>query len=316
MPFWWILALVFFVIAAIVAVISFFVSDEDDRPLWRAGAGVVLLLSLLFTVMSSFDIVATRNVGIVTTFGKPVDTRPNGLAWHAPWSKVSELSEAIQLQSFQGSNYGDPGSAIKVRLANNSAAYVEENLNWRLKQGSAGQLFQDYATFDNIKENLVDKQAQVALSKTFATFNPQTSAPVVDPTAPAQAGVVPAAAQGADLPAMAATVKKDLQDAVGSEIEIIDVRIPGIFYDDATQQRIDQYNQKVQETKNAAQDVVTAHQQQLASAQRAAQAAPDLKVAIFNCINAMVDKGQSPAGCWGQVGTGGNPLINIPAPTP
>jgi len=66
---------------------------------------------------------------------------------------------------------------------------------------------------------------------------------------------------------------------------IIDVRIPGIFYDSATQQRIDQYNQKVQETKNAQQDVQTATQQRLASEQRAAQAAPDLKVAIFNCIN-------------------------------
>ena len=56
-----------------------------------------------------------------------------------------------------------------------------------------------------------------------------------------------APAQGADLPAMAAQVKKDLQDAVGSEIKILDVRIPRIFYDQPTQQRIDAYNQKVQE---------------------------------------------------------------------
>jgi hypothetical protein len=172
-------------------------------------------------------------------------------------------------------------------------------------------MFQDYRTFENIRQNLVDKQLQVALSKHFAVFNPQVTAAVVDPTQPT---TVPAQNQGADLPGIAAQVKADLQAAVGSEIIVIDVRIPGIFYDDPTQQRIDQFNQKVQETRNAQQDVQTATQNRLASEQRAMQAPPDLRVAIFNCINKMVDNGKDPAGCWGQIGSGGNPLIQIPIP--
>lgn len=286
----------------------------EDDPLYIRGILHMISIGLgvaflLFSIIASFNVVSTRNVGIITTFGRPVDTHGNGLAWIWPWQKISELSEAIQLQSFQGNNYDDPQNSVKVRLANNSSAFVELNLNWRLRQGSAAQLFKDYLTFDNIRENLVDKQAQVALSKEFATFNPQLATPSLDPNQP-QVQMTPA--QGADLPKMAENVKRDLQNAVGNDIEIIDVRIPGIFYDKATQDRIDAFNQKVQETKNAQQDVQTAIQNKNAAQERAAQVPPDLRIAVFNCLNDQVKQGRDPAGCWGQIG--GNPLIQIPKP--
>lgn len=318
MPGWFITAIVFFVIAAFMGMVTLFMpattvhgEPTAARFFTRGLAAVVAALSVVFVVLSSFDLVNTRNVGIVTSFGKPVGVRGNGIAWHAPWEKVSELSEAIQLQSFQGNSYDDPQTAIKVRLANNSAAYVEENLNWRIRQGAAAGLFQDYRDFANITVNLVDKQAQVALSKEFSTFNPVTAATTVDPNKPISE-LSPA--QGANLPAMADRVKKDLQNAVGDDIEILDVRIPGIFYDQATQSRIDAYNQKVQETKNAAQDVETAKQNKLAAEARAAQAVPDLRIAVSNCINQAAQDKRDAAGCWGQIG--GQPLIQIPASQP
>lgn len=312
MPAWWVIAIILFVIAALVAVVTLFI-NKDVRVMGWGIAAIIAILGVLCTIISSFNIVSTRNVGIITSFGRPVSERGAGIAWVAPWQKVTEMDAAIQLQSFQGNSYDDPQSAVKVRLGNNSAAFVESNLNWRIKEDAAGKMFQDYRTFENIRQNLVDKQLQVALSKEFAKFNPQTQVAVEDPTKPT---TVPRQAQGADLPGIAATVKQDLQNAVGTEIEIIDVRIPGIFYDKSTQDRIDAFNQKVQETKNAQQDVQTATQNRLASEQRAAQPIPDLRIAVFNCINEMVSKGQSPAGCWGQVGSGGNPLIQIPAPAP
>lgn len=316
MPAWWIIAIVLFVIAALIVVGTLFVPRDLDRKPVYAGAAIVLILGVLCTLISSFNIVSTRNVGIVTSFGRPVGERDAGLAWVAPWQQVHEMDAAIQLQSFQGDSYDNPQTAIKVRLANNSAAYVEENLNWRIRPEAAGSLFQDYRTFENITLNLVDKQAQVALSKEFSTFNPQLT-PVVDLTKPVD-GTQPmtqmAPAQGADLPKMAERVKKDLQAAVGDRIEILDVRIPGIFYDRATQDRIDQYNQKVQETKNAQQDVQTAQQKKLAAEQRASQAVPDLTIAVSNCINAAAEAGRDASGCWGQIG--GTPLIQIPRPTP
>jgi regulator of protease activity HflC (stomatin/prohibitin superfamily) len=318
MPGWWIIAILFFVVAAVGLAASVFL---DKRKTWWGISAAAALFGVLFTLISAYDRVDTRNVGIITEFGKPVGVHGAGIVWHAPWRKVSELSEAIQLQAFESNSFDDASqgrgannnpAAINVRLANNSNAYVDENLNWRLREGAAPKLFQDYGganVFQTIKEQLVDRQAQVALSKVFATFNPQVMLAAAA-NAPGASAQMTAPAQGADLPAMAGQVKKDLQDAVGSEIEILDVRIPRIFYDQPTQQRIDAYNQKVQETINAQQDVKTAEQNRLAAEQRANQPPPDLRIAIFNCLNDQVKNGRDPAGCWGQIG--GQPLVQVP----
>jgi hypothetical protein len=319
LPGWFIVALFFFVVAIIAAAAAVVISDA------RIGGAITAVgcafLGLVFMLISCYDRVDTRNVGIITEFGRPVGIHGPGIAWHNPWRKLSELPETIQLQAFESTSYDDAAkgqgsdnnpAAISVRLANNSNAYVAENLNWRLREGAAPKLFQDYGgqnVFATIKEQLVDRQAQVALAKVFATFNPQImlAAAANAPGAPPQAM---APTQGADLPTLAAQVKKDLQDAVGTEIEILDVRIPRIFYDQPTQQRIDAYNQKVQETLNSMQDVKTAEQNTLAAQARAAMPPPDLRIAIANCLNDMVKQGRDPAGCWSNIG--GTPLVQIP----
>ena len=320
MPGWFIFAIILWVIAALACVGLVF---PDARFVSAGVAAVCVLLGVICTLISSYDRVDTRNVGIITDFGRPVGVHGAGIVWHAPWKKMSELSEAIQLQAFESNSYDDAAAgrgvdnnpaAISVRLANNSNAFVAENLNWRLREGAAPKLFQDYGgqnVFETIKQQLVDRQAQVALSKVFATFNPQILLAANVP-APGQPPQSTAPSQGADLPGLAAQVKRDLQDAVGTEIEILDVRIPRIFYDTDTQNRINNYNQEVQQTMNAAQQVKTAEQQRLAAEQRAAQAPPDLKIAIFNCMHDMVQAGKDPAGCWGQIG--GTPLIQLPKP--
>lgn len=331
MPGWFIFAILLWVLALIALAVVVFVPRAGR--VYGLGAAVLLVVfGVISSLIASYDRVDTRNVGIITSFGKPVGEHGAGIVWHAPWEKVSELSEAIQLQAFEGNTFDDHGTAVQVRLANNSTAFVDENLNWRLRAGAAPQLFQDYGgstsdVFGNIKLNLVDRQAQVALSKVFANFNPVTAMASQNcipgtgtPPGPAgtpancQPGAVPTPAQGADLPGMANQVKKDLQEAVGQDIEILDVRIPRIFYDKPTQDRIDAYNQKVQETLNAQQDVKTAEQQRLASEQRANQPPPDLRIAIFNCVQKATEDHRDAAGCWGQIG--GTPLIQMPKPGP
>lgn len=339
MPGMWILALILFGVAALGALAAVF---PDARVGGAVTAVFCVVLGVIATLVSSYDRVDTRNVGIITDFGRPVGVHGAGIVWHAPWRKMSELSEAIQLQSFESGSYDDAakgiaspnagGPAINVRLANNSNAYVDLNLNWRIREGAAAKMFQDYGggnVFTTIREQLVDRQAQVMASKVFATFNPQTQTTPVDPTAPPPPGqpapppgqpapvaapappnVIPTPMQGADLPNMAKTVKLDLQDAVGQEIEILDVRIPRLWYDQPTQQRIDQFNQNVQETLNAAQQVKTAEQQRLAAEQRAKQPPPDLRIAISNCVNTAAAEHRDASGCWGQIG--GTPLIQIP----
>ena len=320
--------LVFSIIFFIVAVIAVgvFMTSEDARLPAGIAAVVCVIFGAVILLFSCYDRVDTRNVGIVTAFGRPVGVHGAGIVWHAPWKNVSELSEAIQLQAFESNSYDDAAqgkgangnpSAIGVRLANNSNAYVDENLNWRIKEGAAAKMFQDYGggdVFDTIKQQLVDRQAQVALSEVFAQFNPQTllTTQAVVPGAPDQQ---PAAMQGADLPKMAEQVKHALiakvcPTAANCEIEILDVRIPRIFYEGKTQDRIDDYNKKVQETLNAAQDVKTAEQLKDAATKRAEQPVPDLRIAISNCVNQAAADKRDAAGCFGQIG--GQPLIQIP----
>lgn len=302
---WFIFALVLWGIAG-AALFVMVVVQGNDRVAAMGAAFIFTFLGCLCTVAACYDRVDTRNVGIVTQFGKPVGVRSAGIAWHLPWQQVSELSEAIQLQAFDGNSYEDHGSMIQVRLGNNSSAYVSENLNWRLREGAAPQLFKNYGgsnsdVFAVIKENLVDRQAQVALSKVFSTFDPTTAKTDADGTV--------AKIEVADLPRLAAEAKRDLQEAVGEDIEILDVRIPRIFYDSATQARIDQFNQKVQETRNAEQDVVTASQRKAANDIIAQSVGHDPIVVIAQCINEQINKGNDPAGCWP---IGGTPLINLP----
>lgn len=331
-------ALVVAIIFFVAAVVAVGVAMTGNRTLaMPAGvtAFVCAALGVVILVVSCYDRVDTRNVGILTAFGRPVGVHGAGIVWHAPWIQVHELSEAIQLQSFESGGYDDAvkgnaspgagGPSINVRLANNSNAYVDINLNWRIREGAAAKMFQDYGggnVFDTIRQQLVDRQAQVMASKVFATFNPQTQAMPVDPASPGQPvaapGVVPTPMQGADLPKMADQVKRDLQDAVGQEIEILDVRIPRLWYDGPTQQRIDQFNQNVQDTLNSAQKVKTAEQEAAAAQARAHppvppnQPPPDPTVAIITCVMKAADAGRDAAGCWGQIG--GQPLIQIPRP--
>lgn len=323
MPAWFVIALILWFIAALAAGAALF------RPYERvpiiAGAVLVAVLGVICSIIASYDRVDTRNVGIITAFGKPVGTAGAGIVWHAPWKKVYELSEAIQLQAFESGSYDDASKgtgsngnppAQLVRLANLTNAYVDININWRLKEGAAGKLFQDYGgsntdVFGQIKNNLVDRQAQTILSHEFASFNPQATVPVTpgDPTTQ-QVLVVP------DLPGYSAKVKHDLQEAVGAEIEILDVKIPRIFYDPGTQGRIDDFNKKVQETKNAQQDIQTANARKAAN-DIIASSVQNPMVVVAQCVDQRIKASQDPGPCWGPLGgIGGKDgvLINMPKP--
>ena len=106
------------VIVAIVAIAWFAIRrrpvpasvepDEVDHatkkssggPTSRQVAGWVsvgaLVLALVTMFFSSATIVSTKNVGIETSFGRPVGSLPNGFHLIPPWNKVTEMDAAIQ----------------------------------------------------------------------------------------------------------------------------------------------------------------------------------------------------------------------------
>lgn len=276
---------------AIVTIAGFtgsFIAQE--RLPYLAAGGVAALLTLVTLALSCTTMVPTRDVGVVTTFGRPNGDLSNGLHLVAPWQDVTNMDGAIQLEKFDGDSYDTHDNAIPVRLGNNSQAYANVNINWRIDPESTPQLFMDYRTFDNIRDNLVNKELAVALNKEFAAFNPQTQA------------------QGADFAPISLKVKDDVQAAVGNRIEIQQVFVPNIFYDSATQDRINQLNVEKQQTAIAEQAKLTAAARAAANTTLSGSVNNDPLVVIAQCINSSLDKNQAVNGCWP---IGGTPLINI-----
>ena len=76
-------------------------------------------LTIFVLVLGSTTIVSTRNIGVVTTFGRQGGTLSNGLYAKAPWQPVTEMNGTIQIDNHTGE------AATTVRPGNNSTAFVD-----------------------------------------------------------------------------------------------------------------------------------------------------------------------------------------------
>jgi regulator of protease activity HflC (stomatin/prohibitin superfamily) len=234
-------------------------------------------VAVLFAILGSFTIVGTRQVGIATSFGRPTGTTmDNGLHFKPFWQNVPEMDAAIQIDKYDGDR------RIKVRLGNSSTALADASIRWNIKQNAADELFVQYKTFDNVRVNLVERNLAVVLNEVFASF---------DPLAPQNLDVSP-------LPALSAEALKKLQAKVGDQVEVLDVSVPVIDFDDNTEGKINQLNAERANTAVAKQAQQTAEAQKRANEIIASSVSNDPNVVVSNCITKALDKGISPLGCW------------------
>ena len=279
--------IVLFFLATVAGVVGS-LKAGSNLLVWRIGAAVFGFLFAFLLAGSVSTIVSTRNVGIVTTFGRPNGELSNGFHLVAPWQDVTEMDGAIQLQKFEGDH------AMQVRLGNNSTANANVTIQWRLDPAAAPSLFMDYRTFDGIRENLVDKELGVAMNTEFARFDP----------------LAPGNADGAPLVAISDKVQHDVQSAVGSRIEIQRVFVPLVSYDQQTQDRINGLNVEKANTRIAEQSEKTEEAQAKANEIISGSISHDPNVIVNNCVAAAIAKGISPFGCW--PGQGGLPTVPVP----
>src|SRR5690606_27128114 len=125
----------------------------------RGGQSIAVsgtAVSLVLLGLSSLTMVGTKAVGVVTWFGRPVDTLPNGLHVVAPWSRVVQLRGDIQTDNHVGSGGGS--SCTTVRLAAQSTACVDNSVRWRIRPRAAEALFRDYRDFDRVRDSLVTRE--------------------------------------------------------------------------------------------------------------------------------------------------------------
>lgn len=247
----------------------------------RALATVIVWLIALAPVSAaSFTAVSTKNIGVVTTFNRPVGHLSNGLHLKAPWQKVTELDGAIQNETFTEKDK----DALSVRLGNNSMATVDATVQWRIKPDAADTLFLDYRNFDSIKTNLVNRQLKSAMNDVLATFNPIASTSQVQ--------------GGSDNEKLAQRVTALLKERVGSRIDIKSVLIPVIHFDQNTQDRINAYQAEIGNTRIAEQKQATAKAEGEANRELSASVNNDPNVLVSKCLDIVAKNGGSPAGCW------------------
>jgi regulator of protease activity HflC (stomatin/prohibitin superfamily) len=233
-------------------------------------------LTILVVILGSTTIVSARNVGVVTTFGRPSGTLSNGIHMKAPWQSVTEMDGTIQIDN----HTGDAGTT--VRLGNNSTAFVDNSVRWRIQPAAADELFLDYRQFENVRDNLVTRELRAALNEVFADFDP----------------LAPENVEGANVQALGDEVADKLRTKVGGQIEILNVIVPLVNYDQATQDRINALNVEKANTRIAEQRAKTAEAEARANEILAASVSNDPNVLVSKCLDAAREAGISPLGCW------------------
>ena len=133
------------------------------------GVGLVVL-ALVAAASSLVTRVGTKDVGVVTAFGKPTGRDlPNGLHLKKPWEKVTTLDAAIQPDEFTGED------CIEVRIADSSTACASLTIRWHIAESEASTLFQNYRSNDvneTIRHSLVVTQMKAAVNDVLGQFNP------------------------------------------------------------------------------------------------------------------------------------------------
>lgn len=233
-------------------------------------------LTIFVLILGSTTIVSTRNVGVVTTFGRPSGTLSNGLHIKAPWQNVTEMNGTIQIDNHTGEN------ATTVRLGNNSTAYVDNSVRWRIQPAAADELFLDYREFDNVRDNLVTRELRAALNEVFADFDP----------------LAPENSEGTNVQALGDETAKKLRAKVGDQVEIINVIVPLVNYDEATQSRINALNVEKANTRVAEQRAKTAEAEARANEILAGSVSDNPNVLVSKCLDAAREGNISPLGCW------------------
>ena len=256
-----------------------------------AASAVCGLLTLLVAGSSCLVQVPTKEYGVVTSFGKPVNVLPNGLHLKAPWHKVTDIDAAIQTDSYEQSDKGS--TCVQVRIAHQATACVDVSIRWRIKQQATEALFKDYRDFGNIRGSLIVRELRSALNTAMDSY---------DPLAVDENGV----SQAPALAALSQQVQKEMSGTIGDQVEVLSVIIPVMHFDANTQSKVNALLSQVAQTRIAAQSVQTSKQQAQANKTLADSVSKDPNVLVSKCFD-LLESGKftPPAGfsCWPSSGS-------------
>jgi regulator of protease activity HflC (stomatin/prohibitin superfamily) len=287
------------------------------RPLPLAVRLLPLVLGLLLVLFSTVTTVGTKDVGVVTTFGRPTGRDlENGLHFKAPWQKVTELDGAINPDSYTGS------SCIHVRIGDSSTACVEATIRWRIVPTQASVLFQDYRSNDvnaTVRTSLVKTQFNAALNDVLGKFNPLAS--VAAAAQRTKRSPSSSANTAPNLDAFSSDVVDSMQQHLldaghgRRQVEVVSVTINFINLARTTQDKVNDYLKEVGATRVAEQREQTTAAQARANENLSKSVSHDPNVLVSKCFDTLDEMVRNhvavPAGfsCW----PGGSSAVVVPS---
>jgi len=268
------------------------------------GLVAVAVLAVIWLVASCITTVGTKDVGVVTSFGKPTGRDlPNGVHLKAPWQKVTQMDAAIQPDEFAGKD------CIQVRIGDSSTACADLTIRWHIAPDEASTLFQNYRSNDvnaTIRDSLVVTQLKGAVNDVLGGFNPL-------------ANVNAAANNRQDNTEISAAPNLDdfsrqIETQMGqrlaamnhgkAQIVIDSVTLSFLRLADTTQAKINAYQAEVGNTRIAEQREKTSAAEAAANQALANSVSHDPNVLVSKCLDTLEemvkDKQAIPAGfsCW------------------
>lgn len=225
-------------VAGVICILYGLLADDG------AGLGfgaIGILAAVVLGVVASMSIVPTRNVGIVTTWGKPTGrTTGAGLQWTAPWSDVDDWDASGQTWAHLGDQcvwvtVKGPRSVCVPVQVEWSALPENAPANWSAFKETDGK-----TRFETWVSRRVDPQMTAALITAFANFDPFAN---VDKNTGDVA-----------VPNLNASYREPLSDALGAnlghDIAIRSIAFGTPVYDKPTTDALSAYSQKVLAGRN------------------------------------------------------------------
>lgn len=279
-------------------------TEYEMRVRIRLAAKVATIslgsLTALLLLVSSFWIVGTSSIGVVTSFGRPVSTLPNGPGWTAPWDNVTELDYSVQVTDFAA----DLAScAVQLRLANSQVGCPKVNVRWQPNPSDADVLFRRYKSTQGVENGVLIPALQKYANEVFQNYDPVGSLSSPDPVGSPKN---PSTSQLAD------QLEKRLSDVIGSEVTVDFLSIPNIAYPDSVQRRMNTILQQKASTQAAILAEQTATAQAAANKTIAASISHDPDVLLSRCVDLMgemIKDGRSPT--IGMCSFGGSSGPNV-----
>lgn len=268
----------------------------------KALGVIPLVIAAALLIWSCSTVVEAKNVGVVTTFGKPTGTMDPGFNLKKPWDKVTDIDGTVQTRTY------DTDNPLYVRIGDGSRSAVSLALRWQIVPDEADTIYADYRADDptaEVGDKLVSPQLKAALQKTLGDYNPVATLKVVkaEDTGEAAPSFAP------DFDAISEQLLSDLQGR-SELVEILDVSVTYVSISDNTQKALDDFTKAVGQTVAAQQNKETSAAQAEANRELEGATSPAINQArCLDALNAAIENGYSlPAG-FNCLGAGSSVVV-------